>query len=221
MSIRYGGILRLSLHELADVLQRAGYRIASPLPPRPYRGEVGGAISPLAHNNVVAVDVNTERQVVGLTAISLDHPLNKFIEELEKIEKLIKEDLRLKAELMFYEVIAELRVETGKNPLETFNNIASKCAELSDVFEKVAGLTKQEVTLFNLRLRSKSYGPNDYTWLDLEVMPSVARPEIEYLITIVYRDQNIDRMRNLVTNIYEISSSIIKALELKAYGKTT
>jgi len=206
ISGKYANVLfRLDLHDFAKLLIDLGYSITASLPPRTFKGIVGGKIS-IAHKLPgFLVEVNTESHIIGISSPQPELALQEF----KLIEDSLKEKLFLELKPHYYEVLVEAEIEGKYSPIDTIRKIGSKINIINKLNESI-GL---DINLYSIKISKPQGTPDATEWYDLEIYPSPIRPTKFYYIAIVYRKPTIAEITDFVNKLNTILVNTITTLE--------
>jgi len=205
IAARFLGVARIDLHEVAEVLRGLGYTITAPLPPKGFKVSIGGS-GPIASKGNVVVDVNSDRMVIGVSAPEPEECISEFV----MVEKAITSRIEALKEVYFYELLAEIEVKSDVQPIEFMKKVSSHNA----LVEELSKALGEPLFVFGYRLAREGTSPEESEWVDIEVIPSLARPRSSLYIAIVYRSREREKVlekgrsiRNLVNAIRKLVAS--------------
>lgn len=205
IAARFLGVARIDLHEVAEVLRGLGYTITAPLPPKGFKVSIGGS-GPIASRGNVVVDVNSDRMVIGVSAPEPEECISEFV----MVEKAITSRIEALKEVYFYELLAEIEVKSYVEPMEFMKKVSSRNA----LVEELSKALGEPLFVFGYRLAREGTSPEESEWVDIEVIPSLARPRSSLYIAIVYRSREREKVlekgrsiRNLVNAIRKLVAS--------------
>jgi len=206
IAARFLGVARIDLYEVAEVLRGLGYTVTAPLPPtRRFKVSIGGSGSIARKGNVV-VDVNSDMMVIGVLAPEPEECISEFV----MIEKAITSRIEALKEVYFYELLAEIEVKSDVKPMEFMKKVSSR----NVIVEELSKALGEPLFVFGYRLAREGTSPEESEWVDIEVIPSPARPRSSLYIAIVYRSKEREKVlekgkniRNLINAIHKLVSS--------------
>lgn len=175
--------------ELADALAKAGYSIPPKLPPARARATIRFT-GEIARKNGVIVDGNSDRGVLGVTAKSWDSAINSYNE----LSSIIQSDLDINIDerSRFFEIIAEYKIESPKNPLKSIGNIFSK----NRIIKNVNDIFEQKTSMYSLRFTPQEKIPNQEEWLDITIEPDLTKPTSIYNVSVIFRSVEKEKVLN-------------------------
>jgi len=206
-SLRLNDVLfPIDARELADALTEAGYATPPQIPPAKARMRIGFG-GEIARKNGTVIDGNSDRGVLGVTAKSYDSA-SKCYDELKAI---INDNLKINIEerSRFFEIIAEYKFESVKNPLESISKEFSETRilkDISDIFE-------HKTSMYSLRLASEGKIPNQEEWLDITIEPDIIKPDSIYNITVIFRSRQKTKVENFGKELEARLQKVIDAIE--------
>ncbi len=109
----------------------------------------------------------------------------------------------------FFELIAEFKCDSVKNPLQRIN----KAFETSKTVKDVCNLLGHDVSIFSLRLASEGAIPNQEEWLDITIEPGVIKSDSIYNISVIYRSRQKEVVTRFGKELETKLSLIIDNLE--------
>lgn len=205
IAARFLGIARIDLHEVAEILRGLGYTITAPLPPRGFKVSIGGS-GPIALKGNVVVDVNSDSMIIGVSAPEPEECISEFI----AIEKAITSRIEALKEVYFYELLAEIEVRSDVKPMELMKRVSNRNA----LVEELSKVLEEPLFVFGYRLAREGTSPEENEWVDIEVIPSSARPRSSLYIAIVYRSREREKIlkkgrsiKNLINAVRKLATS--------------
>ena len=201
IAARFLGVARIDLHEVAEVLRGLGYTITAPLPPKGFKVSIGGS-GPIALKGNVVVDVNSDRMVIGVSVPEPEECISEFV----MVEKAITSRIEALKEVYFYELLTEIEVKSDVGPMEFMKKVSSHNA----LVEELSKALGEPLFVFGYRLAREGTSPEESEWVDIEVMPSLARPRSSLYIAIVYRSREREKVLEKGRNIRNLVNAIRK-----------
>ena len=190
--------------ELIRTLSNKEFEIIAPPPIRAPPGTRLGFKGDLAKKGRCLIDINPDRQILGVKGVNF--------EEIEEVYKELKEiiqndlDINFEKRIKFYELTGEYEIESDKRAIDSIanlfaqNNFLSKCTSVLD----------NEVAIFTIRLVSKGQIPNQEEWLDISIEPVVLKPSL-YLISVVFRSKDESKV---LTSARTSESKLLELIRL-------
>jgi hypothetical protein len=166
--------------ELADALAHVGYSIQPGIPPARARVRVSFA-GEIARKNGITIDGNSDRGILGVTAKSYDSAMAVY----EELRAILSNELKINIEerSRFFEIIAEYKFDSVKNPLASISKAFGGTRTLKDISD----IFSHKTSMYSLRLVSKGKVPNQEEWLDITIEPDLIKPDSTYNIAVIFR----------------------------------
>ena len=203
IAVRFLSVARMDLYEVAEALESLGYAIVAPLPPKRFRVSIGGS-GPIASKGSVVVDVNSDTMVVGVSAPSPEECVREFI----AVERAIRSRIEALRETHFYELLAEIEARIGTDPTE----LMERALRGSPIVEELSRALGEPLTVFGIRLARAGASPEDSEWIDIEVVPSLARPRTSLSVAIVYRSRDRERVLDVGRSVLRLVEDALQRL---------
>ncbi len=182
-SLRLSDVLfPLDGREFADALAHVGYSIQPKLPPARARMRISFA-GEIARKDGITVDGNSDRGILGVTAKSYDSAMATY----DEVRAIISNELEINIEerSRFFEIIAEYKFDSVKNPLASIGKAFGGTRTLKDISD----IFGQRTSMYSLRLVSEGKVPNQEEWLDISIEPDSIKPDSTYNIAVVFRSR--------------------------------
>lgn len=169
--------------ELIRTLSNKGFEIIAPPPPVALPGARLGFKGDLAKKGKCIIDINPDRQILGVKGVDFGE-IDVVYKELKEI---IQNDLDINIEkrIRFYELTGEYEIESNKRAIDSIANLFAQ----NDFVSKCTSILDNEVTIFTIRLVSKGQIPNQEEWFDISIEPIVLKPSL-FLLSAVFRSKN-------------------------------
>ena len=166
--------------ELAEALAHVGYSIQPKIPPARARMRISFA-GDIARKNGITIDGNSDRGILGVTAKSYDSAIATY----DELRAIINNELKINIEerSRFFEIIAEYKFDSIKNPLESIRKAFSKTRTLEDI----SNAFEHKLSMYSLRLVLEGKIPNQEEWLDITIEPDIIKPDSTYNIQVIFR----------------------------------
>lgn len=208
-SVRFDYVLfPFEIVELVDHLAKAGYAPMVPPPPKMLGQNVRlSAKGKIAQKGDIEIEVNDERGVLAATSsipISAMQSLNEII---GIIRDKLGVDLAEKA--IFYELMGNLDIKTGRNASEMIERISEK----NKCIEELGKILNQDISNYTLRLVPKGQVPSQTEWLDITIEPNIIKPSTAYRVLVICRSKDKSKMEKFIQSWTENLTNIIKAIE--------
>jgi len=192
--------------ELAEALTRVGYSIQPKLPPARARMRISFA-GEIARKNGIAIDGNSDRGILGVTAKSYDSAMAAY----DELRAIISNELKINIEerSRFFEIIAEYKFDSVKNPLESMSKTFGKTRTLEDI----SNVFEHKVSTYSLRLVSEGKIPNQEEWLDITIEPDTIKPDLTYNIQAIFRSSQKKTVEQFGKDLETRLSKVIETIE--------
>lgn len=194
--------------DLVHLMPQLGYvqpeNVQQWLTVRPTVDVEGGVIG---RKGRIAVQINVERNYVGLYARDLEDALQEFGRLEEALQSDLDIDVQEKA--LFYEFTTNAVASTGHSPLEAFHSQLDGGHFLTRASEIVG----TDLGTYGVRLTDQLADPNQVNWTDFKIEPAVHAAHRQYLINVVYRRNSREPVLKLVESFDEVISRLIEAIE--------
>lgn len=181
LSLRLSDVLfPVDGNELAEALARVGYSIQPKLPPARARMRLS-FVGEIARKNGITIDGNSDRGILGVTAKSYDSAMAAY----DELRAIISNELKINIEekSSFFEIIAEYKFVSVKNPLESISKAFGSTRTLKDMSD----IFGHKTSMYSLRLVSEGKVPNQEEWLDITIEPDTIKPDSTYNIVVIFR----------------------------------
>lgn len=208
-SVRFDYVLfPFDIVELIEHLAKAGYAPMVPPPPKILGQNVRlSAKGKIAQKGDIEIEVNDERGVIAATS---SVPISAM-QSLNEIIRIIKDKLGadLTEKAIFYELMGNLDIKTGRNATEMIERISgnNKC------IEEVSKILNQDVSNYTLRLVPKGQVPSQTEWLDITIEPNITKPNTTYRVMMVYRSKDKSRIEKFIQSWTEDLTNVISTIE--------
>jgi len=203
IAVKFLSAARLDLYEIIEVLRDLGYNITAPIPPKGFKISIGGS-GPIASKGDVVVDVDTDRLIIGVSAREPEKCINEFL----AVEKALTSRIEVMKEIHFYELLAELEVESKAEPFEFMRSISAD-DRIAKLLSDVLG---EKLYVFGYRITKEGVLPYGSEWLDIEIVPSSARPHSAFYISMVYRSRDREKVLEKGKDIGKVVAALLNIL---------
>jgi len=207
-SIRFDFILfPFDVIEFVEQLARAGYTPTIPPPPKPV-GQVRLSVKgKIAQKGDVEVEMNDDRGVITVSSVAPALAMQSLNEILQIVRDKLGVDLNAKA--IFYEMMGNFGVKTGKNALEAMARFNEKNSNIKDLGD----ILGQDVSGYTLRIVPKDQVPSSVEWLDITIEPNITKPSTNYKVQAIYRSKEKSKVDCFIQSIGENLQRIFEAIE--------
>jgi hypothetical protein len=177
--------------ELTSLLEADGYELSSAMgqlraisAPAGARLEMTGEIASKAEPPI-SIRLEAQRGIIVIQGRDLADVREHFVRLQSKLAESLFIDLQ--AEARFFEIVlaAECLVGPQRNPLSEIAKLFSGSPQFA-VFSETLG--QGPLTNFGVQLVRSNASPQDESWFDLTVKPSVRKPDGLYDVSFVFRD---------------------------------
>jgi len=148
--------------------------------------------------------VDSDGLIIGVSTRRPKECINEFL----VIEKAIVSRIEALKQVHFYELLAELEVESSVEPLEFMRRISIN----NKLMELLSNVLGEKLYTFGYRLTKEGVLPYESEWLDIEIIPSFARPRSAFYISIVYRSRDREKVLEKSKNI-EKMVTVLKSVD--------
>jgi hypothetical protein len=203
-------VFPLDVRGLAKCLVNLGFHLLQPLPPEPPLGPLSmglAASGPVARKDRHLVDVSTERQFIG---VSGGDSLSNYEKLREILDNLVSEALVSQERIRFHELQARYKVLTRNASIAMRGSC--KNATLLKLAAKSYG---KDMSLFTARLIAADSKIDSPDYFEIYIEPSIARPESELGLSIVFRNRDAKEFQHFVDTCDERLEGLVKGLLAK------
>jgi len=195
----------LTSPEVFDALKVRGFEIGRPPIPFPtgLRVYLSGTI---ARKGSVLIDVDDNRNLVGVSGESIENSLKAFSEVLS----MLREDffVNLDAELNYVELIAHYLIKTDNNPFEVLQN--SSEIRFKDKLQQILNTNVSE---YRISIVPTGVLPLSRKWFEISISPKLTMPTKAYWVEVIFRDTTHNTVTAFASNLNSTISNIISTLE--------
>lgn len=198
----------LDFEVLKKVLRANDYKIPQS-PPSPSPDAIMSVDGIIGKKDEFTVDVNTERQIFGLT--SGDHHLleSEFNKLENSISKEIGSELQYKAR--FYEFVYHAVVKTGSNPMEVMTRLGTRIP----IYDEISKIVGQQASPLNLRVCPANALVESEDWFDLTIEPVLNKATVAYHIAFIFRNKDKVGVFAKMSNLNNLIEHSLKLIESK------
>jgi len=197
----------LDFRDYSKCLIRLGYQLLQPLPPELPLGPMSiglAASGPIARKDIFLADINTERQFIGISGG--DSPSNS--DRLHEIlETLVSDGLVSREKIHFRELQTRYRILTR----QASNAMRESCKN-APLLKLAAKSFGKDMALFTARLIAADSKIDSPDYFEIYIEPSIARPESEMGMSIVFRNQDVKVFQHFVATCDERIESLVRGL---------
>lgn len=164
-------------------------------------------VGQIATKGDLVVDVDTSRQIIGVSGPQL-RPL---IESFDEIEQIIRDSLGvdLPANTMFYETFGTFEIETGNSPIEKIGNLTA----MSSLSAEIGRIMGDAVSPFTIKVSRQGGLPNQTEWSEFSVEPMITKPTKTYYASMLLRSSDRKMVFDFLENIEPRMKSFVEVVE--------
>ncbi|MBM4462887.1 MAG: hypothetical protein FJ012_06065 [Chloroflexi bacterium] len=201
-------IFALDFGDLARALKKNGYDLALQVPPLAIGQRIGGS-GIIAKKGNITIVADSERRYVGVDGTSLPDVLSSF----DELTRIVKDDLwvDIRAKAAFYEAIVRMNVLGHVNPTETVESFFSNL----DAVKALEPILGEPTSLFTIRLVPKGKLTGEQEWFEVKIEPDLARPDSTYMVEVVYRKSDYEKVKDFVSAIDQKIDLVLDKMEQK------
>lgn len=209
-SVRLKGIFfPLAFSDVVQLVDRAGFTLVAPLKERPSLPPGGQlvVVGRIAEKGDLKFNLDPERGVINLEGKNIEDVLSEFnaIEDLARREFAVD----FNKEQRFYEILADLTVNTDKDPIKTMSKLFSDSKSLSTF----SAILEDGTGNYGVRLVRKGQDPNQEEWWEYRIEPLLTKSRNTYYSTVVYRSEDKDKVVKAAKELIERVAQLIIAME--------
>ncbi|RLJ01869.1 MAG: hypothetical protein DRP08_05050 [Candidatus Aenigmatarchaeota archaeon] len=136
--------------------------------------------------------------------------VNDVIKVYAQLVKIAEENFKVKKEdIEYLETISDLVIKSTKNPLLQIHKIL----QTTQVIKKFCDILGIEVSLYALRITPKEAYPGDKNWFDIAIEPRITKPEDEYYVQVIYRNEDTNKALEFLNQVNERIIRLIQIIE--------
>jgi len=193
--------------KFSDLLIENGFQLAKAMVPVFPHGQRSYLSGRVAMKYDCAIDVDSNRQLIASEGRSLDNTINAMKELLAITTK--EFNIKLKKELIFIELIANLIVTSENNPLHVMDEFSSQHPILEE-FNDIMGI---KTSFLAIELVPKGINPNSTKWFHIKLTPHHTASKKEYYVEAIYREKEPEKVLNFAKKINSRVMNLLKVLE--------
>jgi hypothetical protein len=200
-------VFPLDQRDFFAALHEVGFNIPREPPRDVPPGVIATVFGAVARAEGMVLDMDMERQVVGLEGPNVDRVIAKFAE----VENLLNErfGLNLLENVRFYENIASFQLATGANPVETIGRLPG-FERVVECFGSVAG---KALSPLSIRVRLSESAPGDVEWFEMAVEPLMINPKVRYYVNSIFRSAQRAKVIDFTRELQTRTAQAINSLE--------
>jgi hypothetical protein len=200
-------IFPLDMVAFANLLAANGYKLMEPPPPPEPTSIVRLAYAgPMASKEGVVVDGNNQAQFVGVTSSDPERLISSFDEVLRMLDS--RDILGGPLKAWFTELQAHFEYWPPESPVQILGRIGSDCG----VLRNLETILEKKCCFRELRVVPESIDPDSPDFFEIVMQPSPGRPSSSFEILIIFRNQNLDTVRDFARNIGKTVERLVDSL---------
>lgn len=194
LSVRFKNVVSpIDVRGVLYALSSIGYRVSSSPPPRPLLVlETLSGAGPVADRDGAVVDLNTERQFLGLQDSSTESASKAFSQMLSVLEK--SGAIAPQAEVWFYELHARFRLGRSGDVISGVNRFLGSGTALRS-WNDALGFP---LCISQIRLSTQGESSDSPTYFEFTITPSLNRPDEPVDIIVVQRMESSEKFHKAV-----------------------
>jgi len=210
LSTRYHhALFPLDVMRFARAITAVGYSLETQIPAMsPVAVTRNAYVGPLARKDTTLVDVNSERQFVGISDVNSQ----KLVERFEETTRLLEDSLLVGGPLKpwFTELQGHLEYRPTKSPLTFLSQIGDGVRHI----EKLEPLIGRKAALYNLRVASAMTTADSPNYTEVMIEPSPCREDSSLEVIVIKRSENSQEILDFSKNIEARVSEALHSLEI-------
>lgn len=193
--------------DFSDILKGKGYTLGRRVPPIFPTGPRAYISGRIAVRDDCVVDVDADRKLVASEGRSAE----EVVDVMEELMSIASKNFRVnfKKELSYLELVAHLIVTSEKNPLRSMGKFSKKHASL-ERFDEILGTN---TSFLNIAIVPEDVPPNSSKWFDIRISPHLTKFSREYYVSVVFRDQEVEKVLDFTRQVNAKMMNLIKEIE--------
>lgn len=193
--------------DFSDLLKGKGYTLGRRVPPFFPTGPRAYISGRIATKDDCVVQVDEDRKLVASEGRSAE----KVIDVMKELMSTARRNFRVnfKKELSYLELIAYLIVTSEKNPLRSMAKFSKKHASL----ERFDGILGTNTSFYSIAIVPEGVPPNSPKWFDIRISPRPTKFSREYYVSVVFRDQEVEKVLDFTRQVNAKMMNLIKEIE--------
>ena len=190
-----------TIPEIFEALKKREYIIAPLNQPIPMgqRIYVEGRIG--MKNNCV-VEISDSRKSIGIEGESIE----KILETTKEIIQISADDFNTTVQDIDYaEFISDILIISQDDPIQTIQNFDSGYELFNEIFDI-------DVAPYSIKIVPKNTNPSSKNWFDILLEPRILKPNSEYFVHIIYRNENLENVMEFTNKSDLKILSIVKLI---------
>jgi hypothetical protein len=209
LSVRFNHVIfPIDVREFSEGLQKIGYSPLAQFLPLPTMGK-GMATGRIAAKGNSVIDINCERQFIGLQNQNIETLIADFDEliELLKDKRYFGEGIHPR----FIEFQGHFECWSKKNPLVILKKVSSAL----EIIKTGETIFDSPSALYHIRIVPAEKPIDSDDFYELIIEPNSTRPTQSYEIALVFRDHEMNKTIATVENVLPNITKIMQDLEAK------
>ncbi len=209
LSARYNHVIfPLDILQFAAALHKKGYNLNEPPPPpSPSSIDRLGYAGPIATKNGALVDVNGQREFVGVSCQNLE----KLLKTFEEVMTILDDENSIGGPLHRWFCEFQGRFEyrlRGENPMDLLRHLSESITFVKDCGEALG----RKCALRDIRIVKSGASPDSSEFFEVIVEPTFGRPQSSFEAVMIFRDEKLDLVMEFAQKSEETLRAIITAL---------
>ena len=205
ISTRYNHVIfPLDVIDFAKALTKAGFALLTPLPPlEPTFISRRVYVGPLARLDSTTIDVNYEKQFIGVA----DPNLNKMIERFDLIMEILKDPTLCGAPLSpwFTELQCHFEAKTSIRPKKTLSVLSREFNLITDLSK----VMEEELMIGSIKAISANSDPDSTDYSEIVIEPSPGGETSSFEIVIINRKKDANYVRQYALDLENRISALM------------
>jgi len=209
LSARYQHVLfPLDILQFAAALSRKGFALNEPPPPpSPSSIDRLGYAGPLAMKDGAMVDVNGQREFVGVSCQNLE----KLLKTFDEVMVVLEDDKSMGGPLHRWFCEFQGRFEyrpRGEDPMDMLRNAGERASFVKNCGDALG----KKCTLRDIRVVKSGTSPDSSSYFEVMIEPTFGRPHSSFEAIMIFRDEKLDLVKEFAQESDGSLRSIMNAL---------
>lgn len=162
--------------------------------------------SPIASKGAVELLINQDNKTLGIRGRTPREALDSFQELREFWQNMDPSD---KLSTHYVEFDGNGFVQTGENPLRSFERFWSGCAQLEFLGQTLG----EDLTNYGVHLVRSGQDPNSEDWLHVQLDPLAVSSNNRYHLRWIWRGADVDSMLNRFATVEVAVGRLLESIE--------
>ena len=187
--------------EIFDAMRQREYQFPS-MPGTIPIGQRTYVEGPIGMKNDCLVEISNTKKTIGIEGEAIENVVNT----MKEIIQMSADDFKLmKRNMNYLELISDMLVISERSPIEAVENFGKNYELFKDILNVATAS-------YSIKIVPRNVNPSNVNWFDILVEPRVTRPDREYFVHIIYRNEDFEDVMTFADNISSIVSSITKII---------